>query len=523
MRFLLSVLLIIKISSISCQPLNWQEMDKEKTGIFGISLDKAYLELSKKKETHPVVVAILDNGIDSNHKDLKGILWNNDKEIIDNEIDDEKNGYVDDKHGWNFLVSCQKKDIFENEEITRIVRSNKAFYDSLSLTGVPEKYQKGYRQYTIAFHTYQKQIESIKVTLSLLLEKKEIINSIIHDINKKDYTNEDFLSHLPKNEAEKNMIELISTFVPAIYPDIKTYQIEDVDKIIRYVKNQIQYAYNLKYYPEQQCERNIGNNNISISSDSLFQNEHGTHIAGIISRICNRSGKNVKIMFLKVNPMVGSPKDIDIARAITYAVDNGARIINISFSKEFYQDKPAVDKAVDYALQHNVLIVHAAGNNGINLDEINTEYYIPNREFINTTWHDSSWIEVGATGWADNLDLLASFSNYGKKKVDIMAPGIRIYSTIPFSRYGFESGTSMAAPIVTAIAALILKYYPEVSASDIKKILIRSATKVNHNIKVHTLSGEIKTIPFANTCVSKGIINSYNAVIEAENLIINKK
>ena len=131
----------------------------------------------------------------------------------------------------------------------------------------------------------------------------------------------------------------------------------------------------------------------------------------------------------------------------------------------------------------------------------------------------SSWIEVGASGWKDNDELVANFSNYGKISVDVFAPGVGINSTIPGSKYKVEDGTSMASPVVAGLAALIRSYFPSLTAVQVKDIILNSVTKVNHKVKIKDGIGNSKKVMLQDICVSGGVVNAYNAILLAEKII----
>src|SRR3989339_447429 len=210
------------------------------------------------------------------------------------------------------------------------------------------------------------------------------------------------------------------------------------------------------------------------NADSLYGNndvagpraDHGTFVAGIIAAVrnnnigCDGVAENAKIMALRVVPN-GDERDKDVANAIRYAVDNGAKIINLSFGKDFSPQKELVDRALKYAGQKNVLVVHAAGNEGDNNDvEIR---YPTNRDSQNKPLLQS-WLDVGASSMKKGKNFPGFFSNYGKINVDLFAPGVDVFSLTPGSKYSVKSGTSFAAPVVSGVAALIMGAYPDLSA-----------------------------------------------------------
>jgi len=259
-------------------------------------------------------------------------------------------------------------------------------------------------------------------------------------------------------------------------------------------------------------EKGYGNNDVT-GPDAL----HGTHVAGIIA--ANRKNNlgiagiadNVKIMSVRTVPN-GDERDKDVANAIIYAVDNGASVINMSFGKSFSPQKEAVDKAVKYAEKKGVLLVHAAGNDGEDIDKENN---FPTRKYLDGK-EAKNWIEIGASSYGADDDFVASFSNYGKKGVDVFAPGVEIYSTVPDNHYLIEQGTSMAAPMVTGIAAMLMSYFPELSAEEVKDIIKKSTRKFD-GLKV-VEPGTKKKVELSDLSNTGGLVNAYEAVRMAQEL-----
>ena len=269
---------------------------------------------------------------------------------------------------------------------------------------------------------------------------------------------------------------------------------------------------------ENLSERFYGNNHYEGPSG-----DHGTHVAGIIAAARN-NGKgmngiadNARIMVVRVVPD-GDERDKDIANGIRYAVDNGAKIINMSFGKGFSPDKPVIDEAVRYAVSKDVLLVHAAGNDHRNTDTTNN---FPRDTYANNTGVASSWMEIGASSWQKRKHIAADFSNYGKQNVDVFAPGVDIYSTIPDSKYASFDGTSMAAPVTAGVAALLRSYYPTLTANQVKEILLQSAIKVKGKV---ILPGDAKRkVKMTDLCQTGAIISAYEAVKLAEQMTSNQK
>jgi subtilisin family serine protease len=214
-------------------------------------------------------------------------------------------------------------------------------------------------------------------------------------------------------------------------------------------------------------------------------------------------------MSLGVVPSRGDERDKDIANAIRYAADNGARIINMSFAKTFSPFKKSIDQAIEYAEKKGVLMIHAAGNSGENSDSV---YHFPIEKYDNGKVCQT-WLNVGNSGPHLDENLVAGTSNYGKKGVHLFAPGQEIFSSVPGNLYESFSGTSMAAPVVTGVAALVWSYFPSLNAAEIRDILIQSAYKPDLLVKK---PGQKVRVPFSSLSVSEGIVNARSAVILAE-------
>jgi subtilisin family serine protease len=348
------------------------------------------------------------------------------------------------------------------------------------------------------------------------------LDEILVKMGKTEPTIDDFNSYKTVGDIESQVVKFIK-------PEIKKTSYkefrQELEDGIKHYDAQVKYHLNLEYDPRKDSvgdnyansyERFYGNNDIT-GPDA----EHGSHVAGIIGAVRSNNlgikgvADNVKIMALRTVPD-GDERDKDVANSIRYAVDNGAKIINMSFGKAFSWDKKVVDEAVRYAVSNDVLLVHAAGNDGKNTEK---EDNVPNRLYADSTGVTmgtaEGWIEVGASGWKNDEDLVASFSNYGGKSVDVFAPGVKINSTMPDSKYKENDGTSMASPVVAGLAALIRSYYPQFTAVQVKEIIMNSVTKVEQKVKIR-VDGDSTKVPVSEISVSGGVVNAYNALLLAE-------
>lgn len=506
-------------------PNGWHLMDKETSGYYGISLDKAY-KLLKGKKGETVIVAVIDSGIDTLHEDLRPVLWVNPGEIPGNGKDDDGNGYIDDVHGWNFLGGRDGRNVKEDSyEGARVYHMYKDRFESVSDPSQLSKKDKELydmwaraKEYVVGGVDINA-IAQIKMIYKNLMKGDSIIRK---DLGKEEYTGEDLKEYKPTEADAKG----VARWILQICEANQSYGISNSDLISELEKeinkgeliDNPPRAYRAEIVQDNENDINdrfYGNNDI-MAETSL----HGTHVSGIIGAV-RGNGKgsdgvadNVRIMTLRAVPD-GDEHDKDIALAIRYAVDHGAKIINMSFGKSFSPQKHWIDDAVKYAQSKGVLLVHAAGNDAKNLDS--THNY-PSGFFLDGK-RPSNWITVGASG-AEGTALVANFSNYGKKEVDVFAPGVNIYAPAPGGNvYRNLSGTSMAAPVTSGVAALLLSYFPNLTPEDIKSILEKSAVKPGITVKNPGTGAQVS---FDELSATGGLINAYEAVKLAQKISESK-
>lgn len=506
---------LLPFVSVAQRKANWQNLDLKLDSTFGISTEKAYKELLKGKKSTSIIVAVLDGGVDLNHEDLKRVIWTNKKEIAGNGLDDDKNGYIDDVHGWNFLGGKDGKSVeFEALELTRLVRRDNARFAGLTKETVPAKDKVDYD----AFITNRTELENRLITAKSNVQGvagfKFVLEQLVKKMGVAEPTFADFEKFKPDGQQEERMKATLLDILKDM--DYKTFYEGQIVAGYKQYTEQVKYNLNIDYNPRDivgddpnnSKERFYGNNDIK-GPDAL----HGSHVSGIIGADRTNDigikgvADNVLIMGVRNTPN-GDERDKDVANAIRYAADNGAKVLNMSFGKAYSWDKAVVDEAVKYAVSKDVLLIQAAGNDNADID---VEPNFPSRKYLDGGVA-SSYLVVGASDYRDDETLKAPFSNYGKTAVDVFAPGVRINSTIPdHNKYAEEDGTSMAAPVVTGLAALIRSYYPKLTAVQVKEIILKSVVKVNHNVNMMKGADSI-TIAFADLCVSGGIVNSYNAL-----------
>lgn len=514
----------------------WHLLDKDKDGYDGISLEKAY-DLLRNKPSSPVIVAIIDSGIDTTHEDLKRVLWRNRKDSTLNGKDEDNNGYTDDRFGWNFLGNKNGKNVEkESSEAARLyhilspVFENKAV-DSAHLTKHEREQYALWKQVSKAVQV----TEEDRFLMRILVRVQETLagyDSIIaNQMGSIEFNALDLEKFMPTNpDGKKAKLNYLRIY-ELLQLDPEMTNLEFREEMGEFIANK-EDLINLKEKPAVNYRKEITGDDDSNWNSRDFGNPdvmgisamHGTHVAGIIGADrTNQLGiegvaNNVRLMPIRVVPK-GDEHDKDVALGIRYAVDNGARIINMSFGKVVSPFKGWVDDAIQYAASKNVLIIHAAGNESQNLDSIPS---YPNPHFLNGS-RATNMITVGASSDSSIKNtLVAEFTNYGPHTVDVMAPGVKIFSTVPQgNKYSFQQGTSMAAPVVSGIAALLLSYFPTLKATDVKQIIETSADKRYAEVAFTRPGAEEKekkeTLTFSQLCATGGIVNAYSAVKLAMN------
>ena len=495
------------------QKNNWGNLDLIKDSIPGMSVDKAY-DFLKGKKSVTVVVGVVDSGTDLGHEDLKDVAWVNTKEVAGNGIDDDKNGYVDDINGWNFLGDAYK----ENLEAARILH-NPSLASPEIVAEIKAKQEKKVANSGKVKMRYEQMLNGVKTA----------DEGLTAHFGTKDYSAKEVAAIVTEDASLLKSIAFAQQMYGFGLSSLEQAQTEikkEIAKLDALSDNKYT-NYRKGDNPEDINDSpgyGNGNSGVSIKSEA-----HGTHVSGIIGASRN-NGKgmngvadNVKIMAVRSVPD-GDEYDKDVALGIRYAVDNGAKVINTSFGKAYSPHKEWVYEAIQYAAKNDVLIVNAAGNDGNNIDVVKT---YPNDSKDLLTEVSDNVLTIGAMSASYNENLPASFSNYGKINVDVFAPGVQIYSTTPENEYKHFSGTSMAAPSTAGVAALIRSYYPKLSASQVKHIIMNSGTKIDLQVsKPGSASRENPKgdlVSFADLSVSGRVVNAYNALKMAERIVKRKK
>ncbi|WP_235298966.1 S8 family peptidase [Portibacter marinus] len=507
---------------------NWFHLDPEEDGVLGVSTEQTYNNLLKGRSSETVVVAIIDSGVDIEHEDLRENVWVNEDEIPANGKDDDNNGYVDDVHGWNFIGGPDGKNVGpDTYEVTRLYAKLKYRYEDAD----PKQLNKDQKEEYEQFLKYKEETESKRLAAennyNKILENEKLLMGAINGLEDALGENEVTIENIRAIESSEQSVmigkSVAENFLNAgdTLEDLSIIEDEiasQLDAAKKHYKNQMDYAYNPDFdsrkivgdnYADQR-ERFYGNNDVE-GPDAF----HGTHVAGIVGAVRNNDkgmngiADNVRIMSVRTVPD-GDERDKDVANAIRYAVDNGASIINMSFGKGYSWDKSVVDDAVRYARKNDVLLVHAAGNSS--QDNDNTDNF-PNNTYAKKKLFGKksadNWLEIGALNYAQGESMSAPFSNYGKNEVDVFAPGMAIYSTVPDNEYENAQGTSMASPVVAGVATVLRSYFPSLTARQVKDIIMESAVKQNAKVKK---PGSDEMVNFSDLSVTGGVVNMEEAV-----------
>ena len=502
----------------------WSATDLATDTIPGMSVDKAYAELIPSLKGINVIVAVIDSGIDIEHEDLKNVIWINRGEIPNNGIDDDKNGFIDDVHGWNFLGDI----VGENLEFTRIVRRYDGKFNGKDVAEISEVDMETFVLYQKAKAEQNKNYDETEENrdryTQMLKQVTDANNQISKKLGKEDYTAEELAAIIDPDDDEQKNIAVLTQMLSygGSIPEFMVRLNGGIDYYDGRMKNHFNMDTDfrgvLNDNPYDITDTSYGNNDVDGPNPKKEDALHGTHVAGIIAAQRGNGigmdgvAQNVEIMVVRAVPD-GDEYDKDVALAIRYAVDNGAKVINTSFGKGYSQNPEWVWDAIKYAGKKDVLIVNAAGNDGVDLD-ITTSY--PNDQNGTGAEMSDNFITIGALNYKYGEEMVATFSNYGATSVDLFSPGVKIWSTTPLDTYEYLQGTSMASPNVAGVAAMIRSYYPKLSAKQVKQVLMDSGLHTSTPVIV---GGEESNIqPFDAISKSGNTANLYNALIMASKM-----
>lgn len=506
------------------QTKTWPATDLKTDTIPGMSVDRAYAEILKGRKGSKVVVGVIDSGVDIFHEDLKNVIWTNKKEVPNNGKDDDKNGYIDDIHGWNFLGDI----VGENMEYARYIKKLGPRFEGKSESSIAENEKPEYALYKKAKAEYEKEYQETMANKSqytqIMAQLKPAHEAISAKLGKEDYDQKDLAgiqSPSPTEQQQIGMLTQMLNFASTV-PEV----LEQLEEGIEYFGGRLDTHFNLEKDfratlgddPDDFSTKFYGNGDVDGPTADKHDVDHGTHVAGIIAAERNNGigmngvANNAEIMVLRAVPD-GDEYDKDIALAIRYCVDNGAKVINTSFGKYYSPHPDWVWDAIKYAAENDVLIVNAAGNESFDIDTI--QVYPNDQEGTGPEISDN-FITIGALNPDYGGELVANFSNWGKTSVDLFAPGVKIWSTMPLNKYEYQQGTSMAAPAVSGVAATIRSYFPKLSAKEVKQVLMQSG--LSSNTPVVLGGDESNQDNFKNISKSGKMVNLYNALILADKM-----
>jgi cell wall-associated protease len=509
-------------------PKDWFIRDPELDKVQGVSADRTYETLLAEQPSRTVIVAVIDGGVDIEHEDLKRVIWLNEDEVAGNGVDDDKNGYIDDVHGWNFIGGKNGNVDADTYELTReFKRLGKKFEAADAGGKVPKKQRAEYEEYLKIKDKFEK-LQSKNERMyehykSYYFSLSRSVDTLKYVLKTDTLTAEQLDAYKPTEPIYNLAKGIVTTRLKNATQNLgQEISIEELVAEYEAAYKELRIIVEIGYNPEFDSRQIIGDNYKDLYEKGYGNNDvkgpdaqHGTHVAGIIAADRTNSlgikgiADNVRIMPVRAVPN-GDERDKDVANAILYAVDNGAHIINMSFGKSYSPEKVAVDKAVKYAESKGVLLIHAAGNDAANNDEkpnFPNRYYLDGKEAKN-------WLEIGASSFGSGADFVGGFSNFGKKSVDLFAPGVEIYSTTPDNQYEYLQGTSMASPATAGVAAIIMSYFPDLTALEVRDIL-RNSTRKFDGLDVQKPGGKGPT-EFSNLSSTGGLVNAYEAVKMAQ-------
>jgi subtilisin family serine protease len=505
------------VSAPSRAPQDWYHLDQVPRSGPGLDTRTAYQTVLENRAPQDTVrVAIIDSGFDIDHEDLSGKMWTNADEVPGNEVDDDGNGYVDDVHGWNFIGGPNGKSVNEDTyELTRIYVNLRERFAEVDSAEVPSGARDRYQRYQKIKRTFKRKRRQAKQRLKKVKKAQDAVQASMKTLKQ----------HLQTDTLTKEKVLSVSSSKKKVRRAQRTLRYfynqnltpSDLQDYKNHLERKVEYNYNPDFNPRpivgddysDKTERSYGNNDV-VGPDA----SHGTHVAGIVGAVRTNDigvdgvARGVRLMSVRTVPN-GDERDKDVSNAIRYAVDNGADVINMSFGKRYSPNKEVVDDAVQYADSMGVLMVHAAGNDGSNVDSTKN-YPTPHYQ---DGGQAKLWIEVGASSWKGGKQLAAPFSNHGDERVDVFAPGQSIYSTVPNDKYDRNNGTSMAAPMVSGLAALMMAHYPSLSPAQVRSIILDTATRYKEQIV--SRPGGTGTVRFGKLSQTGGIVDAHAALRRA--------
>lgn len=478
--------------------MTWYHKDFATSKVYGVNTENAYKFLeSKGLKPKTVVVGVLDSGVQVDHPGLVKNIWSNPNEVPNNGKDDDGNGYIDDVHGWNFIGGKNGDIGVDNMEVTRVVAKYKPIFegdDSTKNKANQAKIPEEFAMYMKSKELFTKKSVDAAQSFKQYSMLNEAIPEMVKMLNGKPLTKENLANVKPTEPKQAMGLQVLNNLAQS--PEFAGKSPAEVEKMLKEeMKGALDHfgpmaqQYDLAFDPRAEI---VGDNYDDYSEKKYGNNhyqgpdaEHGTHVSGIIAGL--PQGKEVqygvaskvaKIMVVRTVPN-GDERDKDVANAIRYAVDNGAKVLNMSFGKPVSPGKNVVWDAFKYADDKGVLLVKAAGNENEDVAE-HLAYPTNFKNVTDAAPFVDNVLVVGAST-NNNSELRAGFSNYNKNMVNVFAPGQEIYSTVPNNEYSYQQGTSMASPVVAGAAAVLLAYMPNLKPAQIIEALVKTSNASTEN------------------------------------------
>jgi subtilisin family serine protease len=501
-----TILFFITLSVQAQQKTDWFNLSFVEGETAGAEVNDA-LRLIGDRSLDTIIVAVIDDGVDISHEDFEGKIWTNIDEVPDNGLDDDGNGYIDDVHGWNYLGNPDGENIkHETLELTRLYRQYSNDFENREASTISKSESKDFERYLQYKEEFEEELSAIETQFSEYAQLAALYKGAqafyFQEVGGHTFSLEELNGWNPGSQDGE---QVKSFLLLAEREGLSEYLEEGAE----YFENFLEYNLNVDFDPRHlvnEDELPIGYGNKMVWAEDP---SHGTHVAGIIAAV-RANGKgidgiapNAIIMPLRAVPG-GDERDKDIALAIRYAVDNGAKIINMSFGKAYSPEAELVFDAIKYAAKNDVLLVHASGNDALDNDDV---LNYPDGT-LGKSKSAKNFLTVAASSSIPNASFLADFSNYGKKSVDIIAPGVEINSLAPENQTASQSGTSMAAPVVSGVAALVWGLDPDLSAVQLKRLLINSA----NDLEELMIELEGQTFPLGDVLRNPVVISAEGAV-----------
>ncbi len=530
--------------------LDWFNCSFDQDSVYGAEVNKAYnyLKANKKKAKKRPVVALIGTGMDVEHEDLKQAIWVNPKEKR-NQKDDDKNGLTDDINGWNFIggKDGQVMEALTREGEREFFRLKDKYADYISDGKKYYKIVNGKRQEVPApenikeykYYRFKVMPESRiggaygGLQLSYVIE--EYVEKFDKDMKKrfpgKELTVEEFQSCYDPKAEKDSLSEVAFVFTAYSFSLYNTDKWEPVyqnmgKRSVETAKKSYEEA--LKKYGSDHRKEIVGDNPLDINdthygNNVLLTSDAATGVmqAGVIAAKrdngigSNGIADNAEIMTLRIHPGEGEPYLKDMALAIRYAVSHGADVIVLPEQNAIYpeEQKQWITDALKEAEKKGALVIVPVWNSSVDMDK---NEFFPNRK-MSKEGELTNFMVVASSDKNGNPVLN---TNYGATTLDIYAPGTDIYSSYMGDTYQKGSGEGMASATVAGVAALVKSYFPQLTGSQIRDILLKSVTsrkgvEVEKGIRVDgTLSQDL--FLFEDLCLSGGIVNAYQAILEAE-------